>query len=123
MATLRTLSDQDIAGLCTTGDARLSDTQSLALVPLQQLVLVGTKQFIAAGVLRIILNDFWSSGTVFLGQPKTPPSFSIRDGYFYEVIGQLNLVGSIRGILMGTASLVLFDYGARSRIVLAGRGF
>lgn len=65
-----------------------------------------------------------SQGWDTLGtQRKATRNFVIPGDYAHDVIGRLEMYGSLRGAIQGTGELILSDdFKTRGRVVLAGRG-
>jgi len=63
------------------------------------------------------------SNPVILGQPRTlPVSASIPTGWVADIVGTINLTGSINLSIVGTGELVMTDDMAmRANLILAGR--
>lgn len=93
--------------------------QNISLYGSDQFVLPSSRRAYVEGPTR---TDY----TPIMGRPKTAiGNFRVPTNYIHDVIGTLSISGyTTRSTLEGTANLVMTDdFGTRSRIVLAGRGF
>jgi hypothetical protein len=90
----------------------------------EHLKLSGSERLTMAGTAELFLSDFGNTAVLILGVPKTPTlSFTVPTDYVLDQLYRLSLINAMRATLQGTADLVLTDdFGARSRIVLTGRG-
>src|SRR5215475_7700190 len=99
-----------------------------------QLVLASQDEVQMTGTQRLyVLNqgqytygsfgiDYLNTGSVVAGFPRQPyTSFTIPDGFDYDVVQRLTVTGTYRITIQGSGSMYMNDSMAtRSRLVLAG---
>ena len=105
-----------------TGTVEVTDAEWINLV---RITLSGTDRITLAGTARAYIfgwTDAVSPNVV--GRPKVyREPFRVPDLYEYLFTNRLTMEAAGRGILEGSADLILSDdFGTRSRVVLAGRG-
>lgn len=87
-----------------------------------RLTLSGTNRLPIAGTSQVLLQGIRNANINYVGSPKTPVvPFTIRDGYYLDVLFRLSLLLGMRATLEGGADLIMSDdFGTRKRIILAG---
>jgi len=87
---------------------------------LNRLTLSGSTRVTIQGTATIVLFDYKDPSIV--GEPKQG-SFTVPDGNFYDLVSRLTLRVVERAAVQGNSTLMVSDdLGARSRIVLSGKG-
>lgn len=108
-----------------TADASVKVTDGDLIEPLRY-TLSGTNRLTLANTGRLFLFGFTDDRCYnIMGRPKaiqdTP--WRIPTGFQEDLLVRLTMLAGTRGILEGTADLILTDdFATRSRIVLLGRG-
>lgn len=91
----------------------------------QHLKLVSTNRLTLAGTSSIVIDAIVNDGDqLIVGTPKsfTVP-FTVPTEYVWDQLMHLSLYGTCEAKVQGTANVILTDdFGARSHVVLAGRG-
>lgn len=101
------------------GNSKKITLSQLMVLQYVQITLTGSDRMTLAGTQETLVSDFGATAPIYAGWPKRG-SFTVKDNYAYDLVGELSLWNADRVSLLGSADLILSDdFRQRNRLILS----